>query len=109
MMIHTVTTFEKITKLETDNTGELFILPYPEFGEIRCAGYYESVEDALLYMNKNSDKLHDGNKEYCIIEEYEEGLFTPTTNRYLFKWNTDHYEQIDEPISINKVTNFAMG
>lgn len=107
-MIHTVTTFERITRLEKDKSG-IYILPYPDFGDIHCAGYYNSIEDAMEYMNKNSAVLHGRTNEYCIIEEYEEGLFQQSVNRYLFKWNIDRYEQIDEPLSINKVTNFAMG
>jgi hypothetical protein len=107
-MIHTVTTIEKITKIAQDSTG-VYSLPFPDFGDIHCAGYYNSVEDALYFMNKNSAKLHNNMNEYCIIEEYEEGLFNPTTNRYLFKWTNGKYEQIDEPITIHKVTNFAMG
>lgn len=107
-MIHTVTTFEKITKIEQDNKG-IYILPYPEFGDIRCVGYYNTVEDAMNFMNKNSTKLYNGSNNYCIIEEYDEGLFKQPTNRYLFKWFKDKYIQIDEPMSIHKVTCFAMG
>lgn len=107
-MIHTVTTFEKITKIERDSKG-IYILPFPEFGKIHCAGYYTSVEDAINFMNANSEILHDTTNDYCIIEEYDEGLFSTTKNRYLYKWNNNRFEQIDEPISLNKVTNFAMG
>lgn len=107
-MIHTVTTFERITKLDQDEKG-IFILPYPDFGDIHCAGYYNSVEDAMKYMEENSELLYNGSNNYCIIEEYEEGLYKQSTNRYLFKWFGNGYQQIDEPLSINKVTNFAMG
>lgn len=107
-MIHTVTTFEKISKIEQDSKG-IYILPFPEFGDIHCVGYYNTIEDAMKYMNQNSSILHGDSNEYCIIEEYEEGLFSTSKNRYLYKWNKDKYEQIDEPISLNRVTNFAMG
>ncbi len=107
-MIHTITTFEKITLIEQDNNG-IYVLPYPDFGDIRCVGYYDTIEEALSALYHNANLIHDGTNDYCIIEEYSKGIFTNSTNRYLFKWDKDKYVQIDEPITLNKVTNFALG
>ena len=108
-MIHTITLFEKITLMEEDKNGP-YVLPFPTFGDIHCVGYYSSIDAAQQAVKLFGNMLYDEMYNYCIIEEYEEGILKHSVNRYLYKWNSDkyEYEQIDEPININKVTNFAM-
>ena len=108
-MIYTITAFEKLTQISTDDNNEVIVLPFPEFGDQRCAGYFTNLDEALDAIQEQSKKLHDYSYNYCIIEEYNDGLFIPTENRYLFKWNNNEFKQIDEPIIMNSVTNFAMG
>jgi hypothetical protein len=107
-MIYTLTTFEKITRIEEDSNGR-YTLPFPTFGDRRCVGYFDNIEDALINISESGYELRDHMYDYCIIEEYEQGLFSISSNRYLFKRDGDRYIQVDEPITINKVTNFAMG
>lgn len=109
MTIYTITTFEKLTKIEEDSDGNIYVLPFPEFGNKRCAGFFTDINEALETIENDAERLHDYSYDFCIIEEYSDGIFIPTDNRYLFVWRDNKFVQIDEPIIMHTVTNFAMG
>ena len=80
----------------------------PDFGDRRCVGYYNNLEDAMRAISICN--LHRDSYEYCIIEEIEEGVYKDTPQRWLFKLNEENeYVQIAEPQIISNVRNFGLG
>ena len=103
MKIVTITAFEKI---QVDPIAHL-----PTFGDRRCIGFFSNIENAMEAILINKNTIYNQQYKYCILEEYDEGLFKYCTNRYLFVWSKEkkRYVQIDEPIEIHLVTNFGIG
>ena len=102
--IYTMTVLQKIDRFYLNKVEWL-----PEFGDIRCVGYYFDLNDAINSVIHNNQDIYEDMYEYCIVEEVPQGIYKHTPNRYLFKWVEDKYVQIDEPIELNKLTNFGIG
>ena len=100
----TIYAITMLQKLEQDKYSHL-----PDFGDRRCIGYYDNINDALKAINTSCKSMYQNFYEYCIIEEINPGICKYSTNRYLFKWINNKYVQIDEPMLIHRVTNFSMG
>lgn len=100
-MIYTVTLFEK-AKIEP-------LTGLPTFGDTHCLGYFDNLEDAVYSVS--CILQNEFYYQYCIIEEFANGLNPFSKNRYLYKWSNRkrQYVQIDEPRLIHMVTNFAIG
>ena len=97
MKIYTVTMFDKIEEDE--------ITKKPTFGDRRCVGYYASIVDALDYITS----INESTYKYCIIEAINDGVFKYSDERYLFEFNNNKFNQIDEPELLHQVTNFGIG
>lgn len=107
MKIYTITMLETIVPSDSANLQN-----WPEFKDRRCVGFYKTYNDAI-YATIVCD-LHREQYEYCIIEEIEEGVFKPPSNRWLLKREgTDKsnyiYVPIEEPKLIEHVRNFGIG
>lgn len=103
MKIYPITVFEKIDNEKLTNL--------PTFGDRRCIGFFDNVEEAIYQLSLHGKKIRDKMYNYCIIEEISDGLYKSNGNRYLYKWSDkeQRYIQIDEPKEIHMVSNFGIG
>ena len=102
--IYTITMVQKIDLEQINDFNFL-----PTFGDKRCVGYYSSLYDAINAIKENAEKLHNYTYDYCIIEEVTQGIYKDSKNRYIYKWQKDHYVEITEPLEIHNVYGFSMG
>ncbi len=102
-------TITAIQKIENNRINKF--LNIPDFGDTRCIGFFQNLDSAISYIAEHPTKIFDTIYKYCIIEQIDEGAYKYSKNRYLYEYNepSNNYNQIDEPIILNKVTNFSMG
>lgn len=107
--IYTVTVFQTITPHN----------PLPEFGTRWCIGWFSSYEEAKFALTENPNintiQEYGTDYNYAIIEQYGDGLFPigedifPLSNKHLFQWIDDHFQEIEVPNELKRICNFAIG
>ena len=102
--IYTITMVQKIEKYYINKDTW-----FPDFGEKRCVGYFFNLNEAIRTIKLNKHNIQDDLYNYCIVEEVPQGIYKYTPIRYLYKWENNTFIQIDEPIELQKVTNFSIG
>lgn len=94
-----------VEKIEENKFG--FVV----FGDDRTWGFFSNKDDAVRVLHNNITDVHESFYEYAVIEEYYEGIGSSTQNRQWFKWNDKKggYVEINEPICVRNICNFAIG
>lgn len=84
---------------------------FPDFGSERLVGWYSDFETARSSVSENVCDINETCYDYALIEECEEGLYNPSSNRWWFQFNreTDSYVQINEPDFMKKFSGFTIG
>ena len=100
MAIYTITLFQTI---EVPSNNLL-----PEFGDLRCVGWFTLLEEAMCAIQMNYKNMQDGTYNYAIIEERIPGVFTEDINRWLFQLKDNKFVHIPIPKEISKICNFSM-
>ena len=104
--IYTVTMIQDIDLELLDENSSTFL---PTFGDKRCVGYYNILEDAQNAVESNLKNIYDNFYNYCIIEETPEGICEYSNNIYVYKWNKNHYEHITKPLELDNTYGFGIG
>ena len=97
-----ITVFEKIEPNER---------MWVEFGDQRTWGYYAEREKAVQALHGNWTDMWETCYDYAVIEFFEEGVCMQAEDRQFFKWDDEHkgYFEIEEPLCVKHLTNFAIG
>ena len=74
-----------VTLIESDN----------EKANIRCPGYFNSLNLAQGAIIHNDFDLHEESYKYAVIEIIDQGLYRPA-NRIWYRWEDNHYVLIDK-------------
>lgn len=86
---------------------------YNDMGDIRCVGYYESIDQAEETVITNNCDIWETIYNYCMIEYIKSGLYqyALNDNRWFYKYNKDtqRYEQIDIPRCFDGIIGLAIG
>lgn len=97
-----------ITVLENVEANDMYMA---EFGDFRTWGYYSEYDRAATAVRANVTDLHEDCYEYAVIEKIGCDLCPIVEERQWFKWDKDKhmYFEIEEPESVKRITNFAIG
>ena len=72
-------TITAIQKIETNRINKF--LNIPDFGDTRCIGFFQNINDAISYITEHPIKIFDTIYKYCIIEQINEGTYKYSKNR----------------------------
>lgn len=83
----------------------------PDVGASRVVGFYTDRSDAEFAVKNNSCDIWEMCYDYAIIEEVEEGLYSLSTERSYYKYDTEdgHYHPIPEPDFMKHLSGFTIG
>lgn len=86
---------------------------YPARGDrIRCFGFYNSHNDALVAVLQNRGSMQECLYEYLVIEEIADGIHPEVIRSDWFKWSFKSKAWIGLklcPKTLRGISNFAIG
>ena len=80
-------------------------------GDCRAFGYFHEYEDAVQRLHENTCDMHECMYRYAVIEKVWPGIHPYVESRQFFKYDKelDGFFEIDEPETIKRLCNFALG
>lgn len=84
---------------------------WPDFGDLRVFGYYESKQQAIDALHENRFDMFEFLYHYAVVEQIGAGIHPNVEWRQFFKYDTrrNGFFEIEEPEQFSHLTNMALG
>ena len=79
------------------------------FDDIRCVGYFSTVEDAKDVILNNYGDIRETNYQYALIESVHVGLYPHAERLFWYEWINGKYQEIPTPEHFKQMCNFSIG
>lgn len=79
--------------------------------DVRCIGWFSSIEDAREAVRKNLGDMWEGSYEYAVIETVGEGLYQTDVDFELFRFDvpTMGYKPLEVPEHMKCICGYGIG
>jgi hypothetical protein len=83
---------------------------YPN-GDVRCFGYFENRQKALLAADENLADMHECLYNWLLIEKIPEGLHVMPTEEIWYQWDTglECWVHVEKPKWSFGTINWSIG
>lgn len=84
---------------------------WPHTGDQRTWGYYHRFMEAQKAVENNLTDMREGCYDYALIERIEPGICAHSEQMQWYMWDSENgrYTEIDQPESMKRLCNFALG
>lgn len=87
------------------------VAEWPNTGDQRAWGYYYKFADAKRAVENNLTNLHENCYNYALIERIDQGIcgYAEQMQWYVWDYENQRYTEMDQPESMKRLCNLALG